>query len=494
MLLQERRAPPPGTRKLAAKALARTEGPHGELDGSPWDQQFTMASRSEGVEAAVDSMAFVRLNLRPNAGRSNMLKRIHVRGFKSLFDVNVGLAPLVVLLGPNAAGKSNFLEALFLLSRLVTEKTLAEAFEPLRGYPAEAFSLPELGLPGLLSQDRADLSLQVDLDFPQPVKIAGLRYRIGVEIEPQTGTVEVTDEYLARLLRDGSLKKMDARIEAVGDHLVVRRLSEAGKPRQEPLGLNHALASNLQFSGETRYPDFDLLRAELGRWHTYYLDPRVAMREPQPPREVTDIGPRGQWIAPFLHRLKESETGRRHFDAIRRALRSVIPSIEGLDVDLDKKRGTLDIQISQDGTPYSSRVISEGTLRVLALCAIAANPTPSSLVAFEEPENGVHPRRIEVVADLLAALARRGDTQVVVTTHSPTLIGAMLRKSQEEEEPIRLLRCTQEGRETRLTPFETAGPVFDEQAIRQALLGADDDALVDDALVEALLLRGWVDG
>ena len=79
----------------------------------------------------------------------------------------------------------------------------------------------------------------------QAARIAGLRYKVGVEIEPQTGTLGVTDEYLARLLRDGSLKKMEARIQAVGDHLVVRRLSEAGKPRHEPLGLNHALASNL---------------------------------------------------------------------------------------------------------------------------------------------------------------------------------------------------------------------------------------------------------
>jgi predicted ATPase len=431
-----------------------------------------------------------------------MLKRIHVRGFKSLFDVKVELAPLVVLLGPNAAGKSNFLEALFLLSRLVTERTLADAFEPpLRGYPAEAFSLPETGLPGLLSQDRAELKIQVDLELPSDSRLAGisyrlvgaslagLRYRIGVEIEPKTGTLGVRDEYLARLNRDGSLKRMEARIEASGDHLVVRRLGEAGKPRHEPLGLNHAIASNLQFSGDTRYPDFDCLRTELSRWHTYYLDPQIAMREPQPPRELSDIGPRGEWIAPFLHRLKESDKLKKHFAAIRRALHSAIPSIEGLDVDLDKSRGTLDIQISQDGTPYSSRVISEGTLRVLALCAIAANPTPSSLIAFEEPENGVHPRRIEVIADLLTSMAGPGGSQVIVTTHSPTLIGAMLRKSREHPELIRLLRCTQEGRATHLAPFATDGPLFDDDEIRGALRGAEDDAFV-----EALLIRGWLDG
>ena len=419
-----------------------------------------------------------------------MLKRIHVRGFKSLFDVEVELAPLVVLLGPNAAGKSNFLEALFLASRLVTERTLADAFKPpLRGYPAEAFSLPDGGLPELLSQERADLSIDVDLELPQVKTIPGLRYRVGVEIEPKTGTLGVTDEYLARLLRDGSLKKMPPRIERSGSHLDVRRLGEAGRPGHEPLGLNHTLASNLQFSGATRYPDFDRLRTELGRWHTYYLDPRIAMREPQPPQDAPDIGSRGELIAPFLHRLKETERHKQYFAAIRRALRSAIPSIENLDVDLDRTRGTLDIQIFQDGTPYSSRVISEGTLRVLALCAIAANPNPSSLVAFEEPENGVHPRRIEVISDLLTSVAQPGGTQVIVTTHSPTLIGAMLTKSREHPELIRLLQCTQEGRGTRLAPFQPPGPIFDGAEIRRVLSGAEDEAVV-----EGMLIRGWLDG
>lgn len=422
-----------------------------------------------------------------------MLKRIHVRGFKSLTDVEVELSPLVVLLGPNAAGKSNFLEALSLISRLVTQKTLADGFEPpLRGYPAEAFSLPEDGLAGLLSQPRAELSIEVDLQLQQRA-IAGLRYRIGVEIEPQTGTLGVCDEYLTRLNRDGSVKSMKPRIERVGDRLHIRQRGEAGAPREEPLGLNHAVASNLQFSGENRYPDFDLLRAELARWHPYYLDPGVSMRRPQFPRETTDIGVRGELLAPFLHRLKESERLRRYFDAVRRALHSAIPSIEALDVDLDKKRGELDIQITQEGTPYSSRVISEGTLRILALCAIAANPQPSSLVAFEEPETGVHPRRIEVVVDLLAAMVDGGRTQVVVTTHSPTLVAAMLRRRNGMPKGmISLLACSQEGRATRLTPFAPYGPLFegeDEEKIRSALSGAEDDALI-----QALLLRGWLDG
>jgi predicted ATPase len=421
-----------------------------------------------------------------------VLSRFRVRGFKSLLDVELELAPLVVLIGPNAAGKSNLLEALLLLSRLATEQTISAALEPpMRGYPLEAFSLPKDGLEGLLRQESAELTLEAEV---QPGGSAGrtppspLRYRVEVRIQPKSGSLEIADEFLVRLRRDGT-PKQKPRIESVGSSLHVRQLGEAGAPRHEPLGLNHTLVSNRQYTGEHRYPDFDRLRTELSSWLSYYLDPRLAMREPQPPREVTDIGSRGELIAPFLHRLKESEVFSKHFRAIGRALRSAIPTIEGLDVDLDPRRGTLDIVIRQDGTPYSSRVVSEGTLRVLALCCIAGNPWPGELIAFEEPENGVHPRRIEVIADLLASTAKLGLSQVIVTSHSPTLIAAFLQRARREPEQVKLLRCSQLGRATTVQPFEPSGPLFDDSDIRLSLTGPDDAAIV-----EAALLRGWLDG
>ena len=423
-----------------------------------------------------------------------MLNRLHVQGFKSLVDVDVRLAPLVVVFGPNAVGKSNFLEALLLLSHLVTDRTVGDALAAhLRGYPVEAFTLSEGGIEELLVRDRAELSIEADVETTAPLaKKRGetLRYRVAVRIQPKTGSVEVVDEYLARLKKDGTTKGQP-RIEREGQRLVVRRLGEAGQPRQEPLGLDYTLISNLKFNGEKRYPDFDRLREELASWQAYYLDPRVAMREPGPPMPAEDIGSRGEWIAPFLYRLKGSAEHDRSFAAVRRALHSAIPTIEDLDVDLDPKRGTLDILIRQNRTSYSSRVISEGTLRVLALCAIAANPWPGRLVAFEEPENCVQPRRVETVADLLISMVATGRRQVIVTTHSPTLIAAMARRQREREElgrRILLLKCTQEGRATQVEPFDP-GPLFEDDEIRAALASLDDA----DVLKEALL-RGWLDG
>ena len=153
------------------------------------------------------------------------------------------------------------------------------------------------------------------------------------------------------------------------------------------------------------------------------------MRSARPPADVRDIGALGEDIAPFLYRLRAEKAN--HFDAVKRTLRSLIPSVEDLAVDLDEKRGTLDIQVRQEGADFSSRIISEGTLRVLARCAIAVNPWSGGLVAFEEPENGVHPRRLELIAKLLISLAMDQNHQVIVTTHSALFCGAVLKESRK---------------------------------------------------------------
>ena len=79
-----------------------------------------------------------------------MLKRVHVKGYKSLADVEVTLETLTVLFGPNAAGKSNFLDALQLLTRLGASRTLKDAFDPpYRGKPIESFRIGGGGIKGV---------------------------------------------------------------------------------------------------------------------------------------------------------------------------------------------------------------------------------------------------------------------------------------------------------------------------------------------------------
>ena len=95
-----------------------------------------------------------------------MLNRIVVKRYKSLMDVDVTLQPLSVLFGPNAAGKSNFLDALQLLSRAVSSRTLKEAFDPpYRGKPLESFTFGTNGIGDFIARDAATFSIQADLQL-----------------------------------------------------------------------------------------------------------------------------------------------------------------------------------------------------------------------------------------------------------------------------------------------------------------------------------------
>lgn len=423
-----------------------------------------------------------------------MLQRLKVERFKSLHTVEVQLSKLVVLFGPNASGKSNLLEAILLLSRLTSQRTVAEAFAPpLRGYPLEAFAMPRGGLGELIGRDASTMRLEADCRAAH----ARLRYGVEVGVRPRSGEFFVQDEHLTRLNSKGepggNLPRISKEwvVDGGEERLVVRRKGGAGHPVHEKVGLNHTLVSNLQYAGVDRFPDFDAIRGEMAGWRLYYLDPAVAMRAPQPPREVTDIGAHGELIAPFLYRLKNSDAHRGRFDAVRRALMATIPTVEGLDVDLDRERGTLDIRVRQGGVDHSSRVISEGTLRVLALCAIAANPWTASLIAFEEPENGVHPRRVETVARLLSGMARRSDQQVVITTHSPLMVAELLREARKEKGLVTVFRCARFEDATRIEALGDDGPLFDRREIDEALRSPED---VDDPeRIARLLARGWLD-
>jgi hypothetical protein len=411
-----------------------------------------------------------------------MINAMSIEGFKSFGGVkNLELPRLAVLFGPNTAGKSNFLDAVQALSRIGTSRTLADALQdPIRGYPIETFAFPSGGLPELLSMESAEFKLGALLTIGKD----RYQYNVSIGIVPSTGAVHVRDEYLGVLTSKGSVKGSPL-IEKVDSELRIRRKSKPAHPRTEPIELNHSLLSDLRLSGP-EYRGIEKCRNELLGWRMYYLDPRVAMRRAAPPSEVYDIGLLGENIAPYLYRLQKEDP--KHFEAVGRLLRTLIPSVEQLDVDLDKRRGTLDITIRQNGIAYSSRIISEGTLRILALCAIAVNPRPAPVMAFEEPENGVQPRRLELIAELLTSLALERDCQLIVTTHSPLFCATMIKKARSNPGNIGLFQIRRKDAGTEVKPFAVTGPLFEDIEIANALADRGEEGVF-----EGLVLRGMLD-
>ncbi len=121
------------------------------------------------------------------------------------------------------------------------------------------------------------------------------------------------------------------------------------------------------------------------------------------------------------------------------------------------------------------------------MCALCVNPWHPALIAFEEPENGVHPRRLDLIADMLVSLATEDGTQVVVTTHSPRFCDAVW-KRQEMREAVALVAVRREGSKTVMERFDPAGPLFKDLEVMKALTSP-----AEDGVFEALILRGLVD-
>jgi predicted ATPase len=97
------------------------------------------------------------------------------------------------------------------------------------------------------------------------------------------------------------------------------------------------------------------------------------------------------------------------------------------------------ISISQDGRKFSSQVLSEGTLRILALLVFKLDIQHKGVLCFEEPENGIHPFRLENMSTLLRELATNFENeeeqdiplrQIIINTHSPVLVGNLFKNHE----------------------------------------------------------------
>ena len=441
-----------------------------------------------------------------------MLNRIKIQGYKSLRDVEVELRPLSVLFGPNAAGKSNFLDALQLLSKIVSSRTLKEAFEPpYRGKPLESFSFPPNGLKGLLEQEHASFRIEADFTLSdavvdavnkqvqemrrpsggsssspsspeppiqEPVRRRKLRYWAEIEMVPKSGILRVIDERLAALNpKTGEPTRRPGPFLSREGQKLHLRLEGQAHPTCFDLHLDHSVLSRPHYP--PHYPHLTAARQELESWLFFYFEPRERMRAANPVKEVRHIGLMGEELPAYLNTLKALEP--RQFHAVEKALKTILPQIDGIDVGVNDL-GEVELRLTEAGVPIPARVLSEGTLRVLGMLALTGAKEPPSLVGFEEPENGIHPRRVELIAELLKTRARLGQTQYIVTTHSPILPDLIPNDS------LFIVRKSESG--TRIEPFATTwGALGRRNDINHCLTDEKEERLP----VSERLLRGDFD-
>ena len=193
------------------------------------------------------------------------------------------------------------------------------------------------------------------------------------------------------------------------------------------------------------FPHLFALREEMRNWRLLQLDPAL-LRKPVPVTAADVLSPDGSNLAAVLAQLKaETASSTRPngiLTDIAAELNSLIPDISKLDVALHEASREYRIDLTmRDGLPFTSRVISDGTLRMLALLTLLHDPRHRGLVCFEEPENGVHPARIKQLITRLRDMvtAPSGDTgedgpaslsQLLINSHSPVVLSALIDKDR----------------------------------------------------------------
>lgn len=176
------------------------------------------------------------------------------------------------------------------------------------------------------------------------------------------------------------------------------------------------------------------LRARLLTIRGYLFD-HYAMAVPAKRDDRRELASNAGNLAALFSEWREHAPGT--LDRLEAEFRRIVPEFKGLEFrDVGTERVELLARVNGDAIPADS--LSQGTLYVLAVLALAFTPEPPAVVCLEEADRGVHPRLLREVRDALYRLSyprdfgeTRAPVQVVTTTHSPYLLD-LFKENPEE--------------------------------------------------------------
>ena len=220
-----------------------------------------------------------------------------------------------------------------------------------------------------------------------------------------------------------------------GDAILVRQDGRQKHGRPMQLSLKEASRTALSTITTAEFPHLYALREALTSIRFLEINPRAA-RSANDRFEDRVLKPDASNLAAVLAHLKEKTADDLRPDGvlsdIAADLASLIPSVRRLKIRNDMNERQYSFSLEFDGDlDFSSRVISDGTLRLLALLAILNDPDRRGTLCFEEPENGVHEGRVPMLVEFLRGAANVSTDldapsfQVLLNTHSPKVMAAL---------------------------------------------------------------------
>ncbi len=383
-----------------------------------------------------------------------LLESITLENFLSFGPTSgeVPLTPLNVIIGPNGAGKSNLIEALAVLRAVPRDLPF-----PIRrgggvqewlfkGDRAAGDRVAEGGIRGKTA-DSTGACIELIFSEGQLASFQSgdpaIRYRL--VFGAQGGSFVVLDERLENTAPRGSETRPYFYFGYENGRPMLNVKEGRRELRREDVDPTQSILS--QRRDPEAYPELTRLAEVLGQIRIYrdwQFGPEANIRAACAPDVRTDH------LSERLDNLPARLAALRREPAVKKRLVGLVQRLApGFDdFEVVPEGGTLNLYLAEGTRSVPARRLSDGTLRYLCLLAILVDPQPSTLIAIEEPELGLHPDILPTVCDLMVEASQR--TQLVVTTHSTQLIDAMTDHAES------VLICEKHQGETHLTRLDPA--------------------------------------
>lgn len=320
------------------------------------------------------------------------LDKLTVKGFKSIQELNeFKLNDLNVIIGANGAGKSNFIQ-IFRMLMAMTQRNLNKFILERGGADNFLFNGPKV-------------TPKITMEF----EFASLREKVQ---NANAYKFELTPTADEKFLISEERKKSKTDWKSYGT------------PSEESRLYNENDKNSCEDQGNK---DDHCIYEFIAKWMVYHFHDTSAtapMRRSEIVEDNLKLRGDAANIAPFLLHLKKSKSYFEHYTRIVNAIRLVIPFFDDFQLDVQKLGDAEKVKLSwnQKGSdfPMQPYHLSDGSIRFICLATALLQPNPPPIIIIDEPELGLHPTAIVIIAELIQAAAKQ--TQIIVATQSPALI------------------------------------------------------------------------
>jgi predicted ATPase len=359
-----------------------------------------------------------------------MIQSFTIENFKSYKKAELKLAPLTVMVGANASGKSNALEAIRFLSWMAQgQKLSALRFEINQNNAAIRGQLKDVLF-------RGEESFRIGCEISSPFKDLG-GWKMQMELDIREGKeIHILKESMYSERDEMLYETYRPTLDLATDITVsYNNFARGGRKPQVVCSDQLAVFSQLSYAGK-----FDpnhkksiaviVPRARLSEQFLskiLFLDPSPqSMRGYSFPSENTLSG-NGENISAVLYSLIQQKNEN------KKNILSFIKSLPEQDISdigfLEGPRGEVMVTLTETFGKVNRRmdagVLSDGTLRVLAIAAALLSAEENSIVIIEEIDNGVHPSRAKLLLNQINKIALERRLRIVLSTHNPALMDAL---------------------------------------------------------------------